>query len=80
MGSCIYSGSRQKIGCELTTWMRLRSTFFLIAHWAANRRHGAVCPLAYEQYDLSERYGGITMAQNKQHKLKQTIAANEGLT
>ena len=37
-------------------------------------------PLGYEQYDLSERYGGITMAQNKQHKLKQTIAANEGLT
>src|SRR6266545_4549463 len=75
MGSCIYSGSKKKIGCELTAWMSLRSTFFLIAHWAANRRHGAVRPLAYEQYDLSERYGGITVARSTKHKLKQTIGA-----
>ncbi len=47
--------------------------------WAANRRRAAEPPLVYEQYDVSERYGRITMARNKQRKMKKTIVANEGL-
>jgi len=59
--------------------MGLRSTFFSIAHWAANRRHAAEPALAYAQHLTTEQYGGITMAPNKQRAIQQTIAAQEGL-
>src|SRR5262249_40748144 len=52
-----------------------RSTFFSIAHWAANRRRSAAPPLTYQQYDVSERYGGMIVARSTKHKLTATIAA-----
>src|SRR5262245_49762285 len=55
--------------------MRLRSTIFSIAHWAAHRRRSAAPPLTYEQHDLSQRHGGITVARSTKHKAREIIVA-----
>jgi hypothetical protein len=66
---------QKKIGFELIAWMGLRSTFFSIAHCAANGGRGVEPLLVYAQRYVSQRYGGTTMARNKQHKVKETLAA-----
>src|SRR5262249_47409533 len=40
-----------------------------------NGRRSAAPPLTYEQYDLSQRHGGITVARSTKHKAREIIVA-----